>query len=110
MKRVLFFITLILASVSIWQPEAAAAPKGWEQTKEEYREAKSIVKEADIEILTAPTLIIVNSSKQVKIQVFTILGRLVSSETLPAGTSQLSITTHGVYIVKVGELTCKIAI
>lgn len=84
--------------------------KGWEQVKSEYSELKSIVKDTEIEILTAPSLVVVSSSKPVKIQIFTILGRLVSSETLPAGTSQLSIQAHGVYIVKVGELTCKIAI
>ncbi len=89
---------------------AAGVPKGWEQVKTEYADAKLVVKEPEIEIFTYQSMVIVNTSKPVKIQIFTILGRLVSSETLPAGASQLAINAHGVYIVKVGELTCKIAI
>ncbi|MBD5358276.1 MAG: T9SS type A sorting domain-containing protein [Bacteroides sp.] len=107
-KTILISAVCLLASLV----GASAMPttKGWEQVKSEYSELKSIVKDTEIEILTAPSLVVVSSSKPVKIQIFTILGRLVSSETLPAGTSQLSIQAHGVYIVKVGELTCKIAI
>lgn len=107
-KSLLIGLVCLIASSSAAM--AASAPKGWEQVKTEYSDLKPVVKEAEIEILTSPSLVIVNTSKPVKIQIFTILGRLVSSETLPAGSSQLSIPTHGVYIVKVGELTCKIAI
>lgn len=109
MKRS-FLIGLLCIIASLTGATAASASKGWEQIKSEYSELKSIVKEPEIEILTGPSLVVVTSSKQVKIQIFTILGRLVSSETLPPGTSQLSLPAHGVYIVKVGELTCKIAI
>jgi hypothetical protein len=87
-----------------------AAATGWETLKTEVPEAKSVVKEAEIEIKTAPAVIIVNSSHPVQIKVFTILGRLVSSETLSPGVSRLNVGAHGVYIVKVGELTCKVAI
>lgn len=109
MKRT-FLIFLTLAFAFLPEATAAPTPKGWEQVKTEYTDAKRVVKEPEIEILTSQSTVIVNTSKPVKIQIFTILGRLVSSETLPAGISQLSINSHGVYIVKVGELTCKIAI
>ncbi len=88
---------------------AAGAP-AWETVKTEVVGAKSVIKEPDLEILTAPSCIIVNCNKQVDIKVFTILGRVVSSETLPPGSSRLTVGAHGVYIVKVGELTCKIAL
>lgn len=105
-----FLIGLAMLFASIALEAAAATPKGWEQVKTEYSDLKSVAKEPEIEILTTKSLVVVTTSKPVKIQVFTILGRIVSSETIPAGTSQLSISAHGVYIVKVGELTCKIAV
>ncbi len=90
---------------------ANAAPAGWEQVKtEQVANAKSVMKDTELEIKASPGAISVTSTKQVQIKVFTILGRLVSSETLPSGTSRLQLPTHGVYIVKVGDLTCKVAV
>jgi len=87
------------------------ATSGWETTpRHEVRDAKSIVKDKEIEIMTLPSCIIVNTSHKIQIQVFTILGRLVSAETLQPGVSRLTVGAHGVYIVKAGELTCKVAI
>lgn len=103
----------ILAAVTCMAVAAGAygAPTGWEQVKsEQVSNAKSVMKDTDLEIKAAPGSISVTTSRQVQIKVFTILGRLVSSETLPAGTSRLQMATHGVYIVKVGDLTCKVAI
>lgn len=104
-RFVILSITLV-ASLATGMAYAA----GWETMKTEIRDAKSVIKEADIEILTTPGCIMISSSRQSSIQVFTILGRLVSSETLPPGTFRLMVGAHGVYIVKVGELTCKVAI
>jgi len=78
--------------------------------KADISDARSVVKDEEIEIMTAPACIIVSSSKQVSIKVFTILGRLVSATTLPQGVSRLNVGAHGVYIVKVAELTCKVAV
>lgn len=88
----------------------AAGTSAWETVKTEIPDAKRVVKDIDIEIFTAPACIIINVARQVDIKVFTILGRVVSAETIPPGTFQLSVGAHGVYIVKVGELTCKVAL
>ena len=89
---------------------AYAAQSGWEPVKTEQPSAKSVMKDAELEIKAAPGVILVRNTHQVQIKVFTILGRMVSSETLPPGTSRLLLHTHGVYIVKVGDLTCKVAV
>ncbi len=109
MKRRLLTLILIL-TLTVGAVRAAVGAGGWEPVKTEMRNAKSVVKEADVEILTAPGYIIVNTDHQIQIKVFTILGRVVSEETLSAGQSRLPVTAHGVYIVKIGELTCKIAL
>lgn len=100
---------ILLLCGAISQP-AYAAPKGWEQVKTERADAKSIIRDTELEIKAASGIIIVNSNHPVQIKIFTILGRIVNSETLPAGRSQLQLPAHGVYIVKVGDLTCKVAV
>lgn len=99
-------ITLILALADV----AAIHARGWEPVKTERADAKVVVRENEVEIKSAPGLIQVNSNHPVQIKIFTILGRLVSSESLPQGMMQFAVPAHGVYIVKAGGLTCKVAI
>lgn len=104
-------LCVILMLIALCAPVMAASPaKGWEPVKTERADAKYVVRESELEIKAASGVIIVSSSRPVQIKIFTILGRLVNSETLQAGRSQLSLPAHGVYIVKVGDLTCKVAV
>ena len=50
------------------------------------------------------------SQKQVNVKVFTILGQLVSQETLPAGTHRLQMKAKGIYILKIGTTTRRVTI
>lgn len=108
----LLVISILLAAFSLSDVAAAdVLPKGWEQVKSESREdAKVVVKDLDIEISTSRSSIQVSSAHPVQIKVFTILGRLVSEAAIPAGAYRIFIPTHGVYIVKAGTLTCKVAL
>lgn len=63
-----------------------------------------------IEIAVADGAIIVRTPQRVEVRVFTILGQLVSQATLNAGTSELKISSRGIYIVKIGNLTQKVAL
>lgn len=111
MKRLKTYLGVILLAAMLGMAVPSyAAPKGWEQVRTERADAKPVVRDSELEIKAAKGLIIVNSSHQVQIKIFTILGRLVNSDTLPAGRSQLQLPAHGVYIVKVGDLTCKVAV
>lgn len=105
-----YTIALLMALAALMPVPAAAASKGWEVVKEERSDAKSVVRDTELEIKSASGLIIINTNHAVQVKVFTILGRLVSSETVAAGRSQLQLPAHGVYIVKVGDLTCKVAV
>ncbi|MBD5189042.1 MAG: T9SS type A sorting domain-containing protein [Bacteroidales bacterium] len=101
---------LILIVALITAAPAAAASNKWETLKTERADAKTVVKETELEIKTASSTIIVTSNHNVQIKIFTILGRLLNSETLPPGTNQLTLPAHGVYIVKIGNITCKVAV
>lgn len=88
----------------------SVAAKGWEAAKTERSEAKSVVKTTDIEILAARGVILVSVSSPLTVKVFTILGQPVSQATLQPGVHQLQLPAHGIYIVKAGDLTCKVAV
>lgn len=84
--------------------------RGWETVKSERSDVKLVMRDNDIEIKSASGVIQVHTRTPVQIKIFTILGRLVSSETLPQGTMQFVVPAHGVYIVKAGDITCKVAV
>lgn len=89
---------------------ASGTSKGWEPAKSEYATAKTVVKDTEFEIKAMPGVVMVNTNHPIQIKIFTILGRLVNSETLQPGTSRFNLPAHGVYIVKIGDITCKIAV
>ncbi len=106
MKRlVILTLTLLFLSAAV---DLSAATKTWEPVKTELSEMKSIAKDPDLEIKAGNGHLFVTANKQVQIKIFSILGQLISSDTLPPGTHRLSGTPHGVYIIKAGDLTCKV--
>ncbi len=88
----------------------SAAPGKWEQVKSERSDTHQVAKDSDTEIRVARGIVVVSTTKQTQVKIYTILGQLVTRETIPAGTSQISIQPHGVYIIKIGDLTCKAAL
>lgn len=107
-RRILAITILLIASL-IAIPAYAAQGK-WEQVKTERSDTKTIAKDSDSEIRIAKGVVVVNTNRQVQVKIYTILGQIVSRETLPPGTSQITIHPHGVYIIKIGDLTCKAAL
>lgn len=109
LKRIRVIIAITFIAIFMAMPFMTYGNK-WEPMKTERTDAKTVLKESEVEVKTASSIIIVTSSHSVQIKIFTILGRLVSSETLPAGTSSLALPAHGVYLVKIGNTTCKVAV
>lgn len=89
---------------------AASIAKGWEQPKTVRTDTRTIVKDTETEIKAARGVIVITVNHPTQVKIFTILGQLISSEIIPAGSSQYVVSTHGVYIVKAGDLTCKLAL
>ncbi|MDE6697291.1 MAG: T9SS type A sorting domain-containing protein [Muribaculaceae bacterium] len=107
-RRLCKVVAILMASVAVMMPLSSFA-KGWEPVRTDVSGLNSVARDNDVEIRVSPGHVVVVASQSVQIKVFTILGQVVSNETLPAGTSRLPLS-HGVYIVKVGDLTCKIAV
>lgn len=107
-RRLCRVVAVVMASIAVMMPLSSFA-KGWEPVRTDVSGLNSVARDNDVEIRVSPGHVVVIASQSVQIKVFTILGQVVSSETLPAGTSRLPLS-HGVYIVKIGDLTCKIAV
>lgn len=109
MRRRIAHIAVAAAMIIMAALSSPASAKGWEAVRTDVSQLKSVAHDSEIEIRVSPGQIVVSSSHQVQIKIFTILGQVVSDETLSAGVSRMPLS-HGVYIVKAGDLTCKIAV
>lgn len=106
-----FFIQIAVALLIILTVPVVCEAKGWDTNpKTERTDTRLVIKTTEIEIRVARGVILITTNHAVPVKVFTILGQQISSETVPAGTSQYTVSAHGVYIVKAGELTCKVAV
>ncbi len=110
MKTRLIALLTVIAGMTV--PAAAVMPQsdGWRPVRQYAEKTRSVVKDADTEVLAGQGAIVVKAAKPVVVEVYTILGQLVSRHTVPAGTSQLEMPARGVYIVRVGRLTGKVAL
>jgi hypothetical protein len=63
-----------------------------------------------IEIFQRSGIITIRTQKTIQVKVFTILGQLVSQATLSPGISELKLNSRGIYLVKIGNITQKVAI
>lgn len=90
--------------------QAGVPGRNWESLKSEPENMKTVVKETEIEVKALPGTLVVVSNRPVQVKVFTILGQLVSSDNIGAGVSRFQVNAHGVYIIKIGDLTCKVAL
>ena len=63
-----------------------------------------------IEIYGSNGTITIVTPKRITVRVYTILGQMVSQSTLQPGTSELRLGSRGIYLVRIGNLTQKVAI
>lgn len=108
-----YIITILSAlAITFGTAEGYAAIRSWESVKSEQGVAlaKIVAKNTDIEVRAGKGVIYVTTTRPINIKVFTILGQPIAQDHLPQGTSQLILGTHGVFIVKAGDATFKVAV
>lgn len=76
MKKRIMIVMLAVMAIAF-----AGNSRGWEPVKAERSDIRLVVRDNDIEIKNAPGIIQVHTRTPVQIKIFTILGRLVSSDT-----------------------------
>ena len=109
MKRLLAILTLILA---LGLGNTALGEIQWHETRREVQ-GKSVndPRQSDgIEIYGSKGTITIYTPKRITVRVYTILGQVVSQATLQPGTSELKLGSRGIYLVRIGNMTQKVAI
>lgn len=110
MRRILpFLIAVAMFLIGLAIPPVADA-RGWEPVKAEKVSGQHVMGDSELEIKTGNGFIYVSTSKHVNIKIFTILGSRIADDNLAPGLYQFAVPTHGVFIIKAGELTCKVAL
>lgn len=110
MKKLLLAIAILVLSAGL---ASGAAPR-WEGVNNPdvalVASTSGPFAEGGFDVAVKDGYIYVACSKPTQVKVFTILGQLISQETLPAGTHRLRIASKGIYILKTADSTRRVTI
>ena len=109
MRRLLVILTF---AISLGLGNVALAEVQWRETNREVQgKTWNDPRTSDgIEIYGRNGTITIVTPKRIMVRVYTILGQMVSQATLQPGTSELRLNSRGIYLVRIGNLTQKVAI
>jgi hypothetical protein len=110
MRRFLISFAILLASISF--ASQISAQMQWRDGSPDINTPSLVDPRVSdgVEIFSKDGCIIVRSTHRVQVKIFTILGQLVSQATIGPGASTLKINARGIYIVKIGNVTQKVAL
>jgi hypothetical protein len=109
MKRLLAILAL---SIMLGLGNMALAEVQWHETNREVQ-GKSLndPRTSDgVEIYGSNGVITIVTTKRITVRVYTILGQMISQATLQPGTSELRLGSRGIYLVRIANITQKVAI
>lgn len=110
MKRILIILSIfIIASLASYAGESQL----WEDASrpnESREQIRDGIDGEEIEITVRDGWVYVTTPKPVTVKIFTILGQLITSETIRPGTKRIHISSRGIYILRAGTVTRRITI
>ena len=89
---------------------AQSHPDRWLEAKAVATNCKAVADLKDIEVFSAPNTIMVKVNHQTQIRLFTILGKIIHEQRLNPGIYEFHLDSHGIFIIKTDESSCKVAI
>lgn len=105
MKRFVVIITVLTAM--LLAVDVAAVGR---QPRREAQQEVPVIAGDGIEIYGNNGAITVKSDHKATVRVFTILGQLVSTTAVQPGTTRIKVPARGIYIIKVDNITKKVAL
>ena len=109
MRRLLAIVTMVLM---LGLCNAVQAEIQWHETNREVQgKVLNDPRTSDgIEIYGSNGVITIVTPKRITVRVYTILGQMISQAVLQPGTSELRLGSRGIYLVRIGNLTQKVAL
>lgn len=108
MRRLLamLIVTMVVAVASA----VAAAPVWEEVTSPHAAITQTLEMDADTQIAVSDGYIYLWTEKPVTVKLFSILGQLISQETVKPGLHRMRMASRGIYILRAGTTTRRITI
>lgn len=103
-------ISFLLATALAIEASAASAVVWEEITSPIPAVAQTIDLDGDTDIAVHDNYIYIRADKTVTVKLFSILGQLISQETIKPGIYRIHIQSRGIYILRAGTLTRRITI
>lgn len=104
--RLLIFFAVVAAMPAATPVSAAKAPV-WELVRLDDTVTDADERET-IETTTRDGVLYITVTHPVKVEIYSILGQLITSRQLKPGTVRLTLNQRGVYILKAGSVTRRI--
>lgn len=104
---------LTILAVTLWALTVSGASPRWENVSTPVSSMSQVEQKIDdngVEVAVNDGYIYIGTTRPVTVKVFTILGQLISQESLATGTHRLRMTARGVYILKIGPTTRRVTI
>lgn len=107
MRKLIAILAIVAASTIMLM---GATPSWEEVTAPVPAVTHTFDPEAEVEVAVRDGYIYLRTEKAVTVKVFSILGQLISQETVKPGLSRIKMSARGIYILRVGTLTRRITI
>ncbi len=104
------FLTTLAIAAAMLTATAASAPTWEEVTSPMPAIAQTTEREADTEIIVRDGYIYLWSEKPVTVKIFSILGQLITQETVKPGLHRIRLASRGIYILRAGTATRRITL
>ena len=107
MKRKTAYLLTALLMLMAPATHAADGPE-WVVVERGGSERELPAQQDAVEVVVKDGAVYITSATAVKVEVFTILGQLITTRRIPEGTVRLTLNQRGVYILKAGAITKRI--